>query len=95
VHQGCKAAVAIASKLDVVPGFSAKCAQREALPACVDESDGPPKSMCRQGNQGCADANQRTIIPLFRRGKAKQSLEGSLAEQLQRIEGEAGVRSQL
>jgi hypothetical protein len=41
------------------------------------------------------DANQRTIIPLFRRGKARQSLEGSLAEQLQRIEGEAGVRNQL
>jgi succinate-acetate transporter protein len=41
------------------------------------------------------DANQRTIIPLFRRGRAKQSLEGSLADQLERIEGEAGVRNQL
>lgn len=41
------------------------------------------------------DVNQRTIIPLFRRGKAKQSLEGNLADQLERIEGEAGVRNQL
>ena len=41
------------------------------------------------------DVNQRTILPLLRRGAARQSLEGDLSDQLQRIEREAGVRNQL
>lgn len=41
------------------------------------------------------DVNQRTLLPLGRREKARQSLEGSLADQLERIEQEAGIRNQL
>lgn len=41
------------------------------------------------------DVNQRTILPLLRRGTARQSLEGDLGDQFQRIEREAGVRNQL
>lgn len=41
------------------------------------------------------DVNQRTILPLLRRGAAKTSMEGSLSEQEQRIEHESGVRNQL
>ena len=41
------------------------------------------------------DVKQRTVLPMFRRGPAKQSIEGSLADQLQHLEGEAGVRQQL
>jgi hypothetical protein len=32
---------------------------------------------------------------MFRRGQAKQSIEGSLEEQLERLGNEAGVRQQL
>jgi succinate-acetate transporter protein len=41
------------------------------------------------------DVNQRTVLPVLRRGPAKTSMEGNLAEQLQRIEQETGVRNQL
>lgn len=41
------------------------------------------------------DTLQRTVMPLGRRGRARLSLEGGLGRQLERVEGEAGVRRQL
>jgi succinate-acetate transporter protein len=41
------------------------------------------------------DAKKETVIPLFRRGTARRSLEADLDEQTEDIEQEAGVRSQL
>jgi len=41
------------------------------------------------------DAQQRAVLPLFRRGQAAKALEGDLAEQLERLQNEAGIRSQL
>ncbi len=40
------------------------------------------------------DVNQRTVLPVLRRGAAKTSMAGNLAEQLQWIEQEPGVRNQ-
>lgn len=41
------------------------------------------------------DGKQRTVLPLFRRGKARESIEGDLREQLNEAQQEAGVRHQL
>ncbi len=41
------------------------------------------------------DANQETILPLFRRGQARGAMEGELGEQLEGLAREAGVRQQL
>jgi hypothetical protein len=41
------------------------------------------------------DIKQKTVLPVFRRKAARQSIEGSLHDQLQRLETEAGVRQQL
>lgn len=41
------------------------------------------------------DMKQRAVFPTFRRGAAKRSLEGSLEEQIQRLQHEAGVRRRL
>lgn len=41
------------------------------------------------------DMLQRPLLPTFRRGASRASLEGSLREQLERAEGDAGVRQQL
>jgi succinate-acetate transporter protein len=41
------------------------------------------------------DAQQRTVLPLGRRGRARTSLEGGLEHQLSQAEREAGVRRQL
>lgn len=41
------------------------------------------------------DARRATILPLGRTGLGRESLGGSFAEQVQRIEREAGVREQL
>ena len=41
------------------------------------------------------DGRQRTILPLGRRGRARASLEGDLASQIEHAEREAGVRRQL
>lgn len=41
------------------------------------------------------DARRATALPLGRRGAGRESLHGSLDQQLQRIEREAGVREQL
>jgi uncharacterized protein len=41
------------------------------------------------------DAQQRTVLPLLRRGIARQAVEGTLDEQLERLAREPGVRSQL
>ena len=41
------------------------------------------------------DGKQRTVLPLGRPGRARTSLEGSLARQAERAEQEAGVRRQL
>lgn len=38
------------------------------------------------------DTTQRTVLPLGRRGRAREALEGSLGQQVHRAEGEAGVR---
>jgi succinate-acetate transporter protein len=43
---------------------------------------------------GLEDAKQRELLPLFRRGAARQAFEGYDA-QLQRLESEPGVRQQL
>ena len=39
-------------------------------------------------------ANQRELLPLFRRGEAAESFEG-FESQLERLEAEPGVRPQL
>jgi uncharacterized protein len=41
------------------------------------------------------DVKQKTVLPVFRRKAARQSIEGNLQDQLQRLETEAGVRRQL
>lgn len=41
------------------------------------------------------DGKQRTVLPLFRRGKARESIEGDLRAQLTEAQQEAGVRHQL
>lgn len=41
------------------------------------------------------DVRQTTVLPTFRRGPAKASLEGSLYDQMERAEHDAGVRKQL
>ncbi len=41
------------------------------------------------------DLKQRAVLPVFRRGQARESIEGSLRDQLGRISKEAGVRQQL
>ena len=41
------------------------------------------------------DTRQRAVLPVFRRDAARQSLEGSLHDQLARLDAEAGVRQQL
>jgi uncharacterized protein len=41
------------------------------------------------------DARGATILPLLRRGKSREAIEAGLAEQLQGLESEAGVRHTL
>jgi len=41
------------------------------------------------------DARQREVLPLFRRGDAREAIEGGLADQLRGLDSEAGVRTQL
>jgi len=41
------------------------------------------------------DMQQKPVLPILRIGSAKQSFEGDLHAQLQRVEREAGVRQQL
>jgi succinate-acetate transporter protein len=41
------------------------------------------------------DGRQQTVLPLGRRGRARASLEGDLASQIEHAEREAGVRRQL
>jgi succinate-acetate transporter protein len=41
------------------------------------------------------DLHQREVLPILRVGAARTSFEGGLHEQLERVEGEAGVRQQL
>lgn len=41
------------------------------------------------------DAGDRTILPTLRRGGARTAIQGGLAEQFTRAEGEAGVREEL
>jgi succinate-acetate transporter protein len=41
------------------------------------------------------DLRGEPVLPVFRRGEARTSFEGGLADQLDRLEGEAGVRKQL
>jgi uncharacterized protein len=41
------------------------------------------------------DARRRTVLPLGRRGPGAESVGGSLQDQVERIEREAGVREQL
>lgn len=41
------------------------------------------------------DVRRRTVLPVLRRGAGRESITGNLADQLRRIEAEAGVREQL
>lgn len=41
------------------------------------------------------DVRQRELLPVFRVGQARKALEGDIASQVERVEHEAGVRSQL
>lgn len=41
------------------------------------------------------DVRGEAVLPIFRRGAARQAIEGSLADQLANLEAEAGVRQQL
>ncbi len=38
------------------------------------------------------DVRQKTVLPVFRRGSAKVSLEGDLYDQMERVHREAGIR---
>ena len=44
---------------------------------------------------GMEDAQQREVLPTFRRGGAKEAIEGELGAQLARLANEPGVRHQL
>jgi hypothetical protein len=41
------------------------------------------------------DLRQADVLPLFRRGEARESLEGDLEQQLRRLEREPGLRQRL
>jgi len=41
------------------------------------------------------DARRRTVLPVLRVGRGRESLDGNFADQLQQLEREAGVREQL
>jgi uncharacterized protein len=41
------------------------------------------------------DALGRTVLPLGRQGRSREAVEGSLSDQLRRLEDEAGVRHTL
>jgi succinate-acetate transporter protein len=41
------------------------------------------------------DIHGRAVLPVFRRGEARDAIEGGLGDQLSRLENETGVRSQL
>ena len=41
------------------------------------------------------DARRRTVLPLLRRGQARTALQGDVADQLDAVAHEAGVREQL
>jgi uncharacterized protein len=41
------------------------------------------------------DARRRTVLPVLRLGRGRESLAGNFADQLQQLEREAGVREQL
>ena len=41
------------------------------------------------------DVMQKTVLPLFRRGSSKESIEGTLQDQLRGVGQEAGVRQAL
>jgi len=41
------------------------------------------------------DARRRTVLPVLRSGRGRESLDGNLADQLRLLEREAGVREQL
>ena len=41
------------------------------------------------------DVRQETVLPVFRRGSSKESIEGNLQDQLRGLAGEAGVRKEL
>lgn len=41
------------------------------------------------------DARRRTVLPVLRVGRGRESLDGNLADQLRQLESEAGVREQL
>jgi succinate-acetate transporter protein len=41
------------------------------------------------------DARRRTVLPVLRIGRRRESLDGNLADQLRQLEREAGIREQL
>jgi uncharacterized protein len=41
------------------------------------------------------DIRGSAVLPVFRRGEARDAIEGGMAEQLARLENETGIRSQL
>jgi hypothetical protein len=41
------------------------------------------------------DVLQKSVLPVFRRGASKESIEGNLEDQLRGVGGEAGVRQAL
>jgi hypothetical protein len=41
------------------------------------------------------DVQKKSVLPVFRRGSSRDSLEGDLTDQLERIADEAGVRQTL
>lgn len=44
---------------------------------------------------GLEDSMKKTVLPMGRRSRGKQAVEGSLLEQLQNVRKEPGVRQQL
>ena len=44
---------------------------------------------------GLEDAQRREVLPLFRRGQAREALQGDYRAQLEQLESEPGVRQQL
>jgi succinate-acetate transporter protein len=41
------------------------------------------------------DVQKKAVLPVFRRGASKESLEGDLATQIKQLDDEAGVRQTL
>ena len=105
----CLLAIAAFSGKPLIGAIMLLAASRSVL-AGVHEWGGPATASTAAGWLGVAifalamyggvaflleDVRKQAVLPVFRRGTSKDSLEGDLASQLQRLGDEAGVRQTL